>query len=648
MRRQLNIQTRMLMVAVAPVFMTVLALTLYFLSDRLSRLESDLIDDGRTLARQLSVASEYGLFSGNRSFLEGVAASAMRDSRVAAIVIRDSSRQVLVETGIPVGGGLSSVAYVEVSEEVMRPVTPLNDLFDSDVSTEAGVLGSVQVVLSRHVLAEVRRSVLNSGLIISVVVMIFAIILARYSSRRIAAPIIRVSRAVALMSEGDYKIRVSVRSDTKELQALAIGFNNMAAEIEESHCDLQKKIDAATRELAEKRLDAERSNVAKSRFLAAASHDLRQPLHALGLFVDQLARRSLPPAETVLIDRIVESTEALSSLFDALLDISRLDAGALTPRMTSFALEPLLRRFNQDFGEMAAQKGLLFVVRPTKHWVKSDAAMLERVLINLASNAVRYTEQGVILMAVRRRGKNVRIEVRDSGMGIRREDQALIFSEFVQLGNPERDRRNGLGLGLSVVERMCKLLGHRFGLHSVYGRGSVFWIEVSLATAGDDDVLDLPLSERGLYGRIVALVEDDSSRQAGMGGQLRSWGCSVYSAGDGDELLEVLAAQKVQPDVVICDQQLADGGSGVGLVEKIRERFGQGVLALLITGNSARNDAHDAVIGRYSVLQKPVRPAKLRAILQGMLVTSGDETPLDLGGFSPERGTPQIGNSTES
>lgn len=630
--KRLNIQTRMLLVAVAPAMLTAIALTLFFLSDRLGRLDADLRDRGQVLAQQLAAASEYGLFSGNRGVLESVAAAVQKDSHVAAVVIRDGDERVLVHVGMVRAAETpdrlpNSPDYLVVSQMVLRPLTQLDDLFSSGTDATPETLGSVHVVMSRRVVDEVRRGVLNTGLLIFLGVTLLSIVLARYSARRISSPVSDLSSAVVRMGHGEYQVRVSDASDIEELQALAAGFNKMAAEIEDAHGDLQNKIDLATHELAEKRADAERANVAKSRFLAAASHDLRQPLHALGLFADQLSRRQLGEADAALVNRIVESTEALGSLLDALLDVSRLDAGVMEAKVAPFALESLLHRINLDFGELAAQKGLRWIVRPPRqcYWVASDIGMLERVLINLVNNAIRYTERGAVMLAVRRRGDLLRIEVRDSGVGIRAADQRVIFSEFVQLGNPERDRRKGLGLGLSIVQRMCRLLEHPFGLRSAPGGGSLFWIEVPIAAAQEISHPESTVVERGLHGRTVVLIEDDPLVLESMRGQLESWGCEVYTAATGGDLMAMLVATGARPEAVVCDQQLAGGGQGMLLLEQLRLRFGHPIPAVLVTADANRALMEQAGQSGLPVLSKPVRPAKLRAILQGMLANAPAE-----------------------
>jgi CheY-like chemotaxis protein len=383
---------------------------------------------------------------------------------------------------------------------------------------------------------------------------------------------------------------------------------------------LQRRVELATRELNERRLDAERANQAKTRFLAAASHDLRQPLHALGLFADQLSRRKLVGEDQRLVARIVESTEALSELLDALLDISRLDAGAYAPKVRPFPLAPLLGRIRQEYEELAKAKGLRLKVVESDRWIESDPAMFERILINLMSNAIRYTDRGSVMLAVRRRGNRLRIEVRDSGIGVPESSQELIFSEFVQLGNPERDRRKGLGLGLSILQRMCALLAHPYGLRSRPAGGSVFWVEVPQATPVRDITPDAAPAEGELTGRTVAVVEDDPLALEGLRGQLQAWGCEVYGAPSGAELMVQLARHGARPDLIVSDQQLPNGEYGLLVIDQLRDRYGRGIPALLVTGHPSQALQAAAAELRLPILSKPVRPAKLRAVVQGLLV----------------------------
>ena len=436
-------------------------------------------------------------------------------------------------------------------------------------------------------------------------------------ARRMVTPIRALQTGAAEIGAGalDHRIRVDTGD---ELEALAGQFNRMAAQLQESYADLEQKVDDRTRQL-------ELANRAKSRFLAAASHDLRQPMHALGLFVGQLSDMIQYPEARKIVDQVHASVEAMEQLLNALLDISKLDAGVLTPQIEDFPLATLLQRMENNFAAEARAKGLRLRVRPCHLAVRSDPLLLERIIMNLVSNAVRYTERGGVMVGCRRRGKRVRIDVWDSGIGIAEDKQGEIFQEFIQLGNPERDRSRGLGLGLAIVERLARLLNHRIDLVSTPGRGSRFSIELPLGETqqtSPERRASAPLSNsmRGLF---VVVVDDETLVRAGMQGVLHGWGCHVVNAGSGDEVLALLAEHERTPDVLISDYRLRENETGIEVINRLRTHYASAIPAALISGDTAPERLREAKDSGYVLLHKPVSPAKLRAMLIYLTSESG-------------------------
>jgi len=270
-------------------------------------------------------------------------------------------------------------------------------------------------------------------------------------------------------------ILVCGRNLSKELaRSAAVYYQNL---------DLIEELKAQTALAERARSDAETANRAKTQFFASASHDLRQPLHAMGLFAAALSGRTHDPEVRQLVDSIDSSVRALEALFNELLDIAKIDAGAMRPVLAPFALAEMFGRLRGDFEAEAAAKGLRLTVDGGENVVESDVVLLERILRNLLSNAVRYTAEGTVGLAAAPAGGGVRIAVSDTGSGIRAEDRQRIFEEFFQLGNPARTSMKGMGLGLSIVQRLCGLLGYALALESEYGRGSTFGFVVPRATA---------------------------------------------------------------------------------------------------------------------------------------------------------------------
>lgn len=371
-------------------------------------------------------------------------------------------------------------------------------------------------------------------------------------------------------------------------------------------------------ELHAQKKAAEEANIAKSRFLAIASHDLRQPLHALRLFVQALQDCPLPAHEWQLVANIRRSVEAMDGLFDALLDISRLDAGAVRAREQTFALEDLFERLRFELGAVAQQKGLRFTIAKTSLCARSDPELLGQILRNLLANAMRYTDVGGVLLGCRRAGGRIRIEVWDTGCGIPEEQRGVVFEEFTQLGNPERDRRKGLGLGLAIVQRLGRLLGHEIGLRSIVGKGSVF--SVTLPRGRPEECprrLEPATALHGafdLHGLVALVIDDEPAERHAMEAMLRKWRCEVIAAASGAELVEKLTGVRRVPDIIIADHRLREEANGVALIEQLRGELGTDVPALLITASTAA-ERRDCEAGGVPVLAKPVNPARLRTLL---------------------------------
>ena len=373
-------------------------------------------------------------------------------------------------------------------------------------------------------------------------------------------------------------------------------------------------------ELSMQRDEAERANIAKSKFLAAASHDLRQPLQSLTLFASALNERIKYPEVSKIVVNIDASVRALEQLFNALLDISRLDAGVLQPSTRHFALQSLCARLVNDYLSEAGQKGLLLECSACDFVVHSDPALLERILRNYVSNAVRYTDAGTVRLSCVPMGAHIRIDVRDTGIGIPPSQQREIFSEFFQLGNPERDRTKGLGLGLAIVDRVAKLLGHAIEVESAPGQGSRFSVHVPL---GDPELLAVQSTEtdhalNDLAGLHVLVVDDEISIREGMRMLLEQWGCRATLAGSEDEAVALIRESGSLPSAIIADYRLRDDRTGAQAIERLHRELHTPIPALLISGDTAPERLREARASGYQLMHKPVQPGSLRAFLRSL------------------------------
>ena len=389
--------------------------------------------------------------------------------------------------------------------------------------------------------------------------------------------------------------------------------------------ELERKVAERTREL-------ELANAAKSRFLAMASHDLRQPLHALGLFVAQLRTPLKSGERTKTIERIDATRKEMNEMFNSLLDISRLDAGILTPKITEFPIARLLQKIETRFDQATREKGLRLRVRRSDAWVRSDAMLLERILLNLVSNAVRYTLRGGIIVGCRRRGEMLRIEVWDSGPGIPEDQKQNIFGEFFQLTAPDRSRYGGLGLGLAIVDRLRLLLNHQIDLASTVGRGSRFAILVPMADecVTSTEPVDSPHPAAfAVEGKVILVIADAPVVLEVTGGLLGKWGYSVLTAGTDEAALILLAERQQRPDLIISDYHLASGKTGIQAIEQINAAFGSSIPAILISGDTAPEPLRDAKDRGYILLHKPVDPMRLRAVMHELFREHDDRNDAD-------------------
>lgn len=383
--------------------------------------------------------------------------------------------------------------------------------------------------------------------------------------------------------------------------------------------DLMRELERQS-QLAERAKErAEAANREKSRFLAAASHDLRQPVHALGLFA-AAAERSRSNAERQhILEQIGRTVASLSELFDSLFEISRLDAGVIEPRVVTIRVKPVLERLAAELAPEAGARGLTLRVRARELDARTDPLLFERIIRNVLTNALRYTERGGVLLTCRRRRDRVRVEVWDTGIGIAKEHQAQVFEPFFQVGNSERDRRQGVGLGLSIVERLASMLGHRLQLHSRLGRGSCVALELSSRGASSEaPAPEAPLGrelEHALLGCVVVVIDDDAAVLTAVEALLKQFGCHVIGAPSAERALVLLRASDVVPDAVLADFRLRDGETGVHAIAALRGVYGAELAAAIVTGDTAPERLHEIGASRLLALHKPVPPDVLERTL---------------------------------
>jgi histidine kinase len=398
-------------------------------------------------------------------------------------------------------------------------------------------------------------------------------------------------------------------------------YKNAARELRTLATSLELRVAERTHDLQAAKAEAERANRYKTRFVAAAVHDLLQPLNAARMFVSALRDRMSGSEAKALADNVEGALTAQDEILGSLLDISRLESGTLEIRRRHLALGPMLESLAREVGVLAQAKGLQLRYHPTQVVVDSDEALLRRILQNFLSNALRYTARGGILLGVRRERGAVRIEVWDSGPGIPEEQHTVIFEEFRRLDSGGDLNERGAGLGLAIVERIARLLGHRISLRSWPGRGSVFAVTVPLGDAAAIAVSEPPPPTAGdslLRGRVIWCLDDDPRVGEGTRALLSGWGCRPVIVRSAEEALQ-LALPDAVPDLLLLDYRLGDAlGPDVALA--LFERWGRPVPVIVISADRDAELRERARAAGWGFLPKPIRPAALRALMTQMLM----------------------------
>ncbi|MBB3227548.1 signal transduction histidine kinase [Luteibacter sp. Sphag1AF] len=606
--RRTSLVQRLTFVALVPT-----ATSAIFLFALLTRHQMDSLRDmGRStadaIAQQAASVAGDALRSGQRRELGRIAQSMIQLPQVARVRIADRDGEILADRR---NGSVDDNDALTVSRNV------------SDDTTHQ-LIGAVTVDVSVEEAASAQRASLRNALAWLVLSLLIAIIIGWSTAQWMSAPLRRLAIAVRQLGLGDRTVVVPVTDDT-EIGDLQRGFNNAASQLLDAQISMEREIASATEELARKNSALEAASVAKARFLAAASHDLRQPLYALTLFSSGLSVDEYDPSRLDRIAHIQECVDSLDHLFSELLDLSRLESGAMTAVMRDFPLDELFEEVSVNFRMVAEQHDLRLIVRKTNVWVRSDRTMLARILNNLISNALRYTQCGGVLVAARRRrGQQIRLDVWDTGSGISAEHHEQIFDEFFRIeGHPDSGRhdgpRRGLGLGLSTVQRLARLLGTRASVRSRPGEGSVFSLTLPEVKPVNDALTALPATDTvaDVTGMRVLVIDDEPSILSGISYLLGSWGCEVATAEDAQEALEAAQIWTRPPDLVISDLRLreSNGLEVLALLDKYyRRRPGDPppFARVLITGETRSEHLKNIEQDTTPVLYKPVSPERLR------------------------------------
>ena len=633
-----DLRARIMAVALVPMFFSVTLLAGYFAHREFRATEDARIERGRALVLRLAETAAFDLFAGNDEYLRRLLDYERAALECESIGIADRSGHWRLISGsetLPAPDDLASAREWREGRRMFfsRPVAIHKPRLDDpyltyDGDPEGALIGQVVVALDMTPIMQSQRDsmALVGGL--AGLLLLVSGWLGWRLSQGLSQPLRSVIGTVRELASGRLNARAREGSEG-EIGELERGVNRMAEVMQAHALEMEHRVDEATTELRAQKTAAEAAMMARSRFLAAASHDLRQPMHALTLLVEALKEKIRPQAGEPLrlVEHIEASAHAMESLLNALLDISKLDAGVVVARLECFVVAPMLERLGRQFGPLAAEKRLALHIHPSQVAVFTDPVLLERILSNLIANAIRYTQHGRVVVGLRRVQKDwVRFEVLDTGPGIPEDFRERIFEEYFQLENPERDRDKGLGLGLAIVQRLTRLLGSPVEVESTVGRGSAFKIRAVRCEPPVAKVEDTQpgTSTPGLLGNrgqppLVVFIDDDEAILEAMAAVFDQWGIDLAAGFDAQQIKDDLFELGRRPDAILCDYRLRDGRTGIEAIQELRSVFGPGIPAALITGDTATTTIQAIDATGLPVLHKPLKPAMLRAYLSHML-----------------------------
>ncbi|MET0542644.1 MAG: hybrid sensor histidine kinase/response regulator [Variovorax sp.] len=609
---RLSLAQQLVLLALLPAIVATLGAIAVLTQQHLASVNDLMRANGQTVALQVAALAQMPLAHMDRRALLRTAQSGSAQPQVQRVQIWTDDGEIVADArsiDTPHGAGL----------QVTAPV----------VSEDGRANGKVMVEISLGAVQKAKSTVWFNVLVVLAASLLGVGAAGWWAARRISAPIRELGDAVDRLGAGkDASVKVE---GTMEVQRLQHGFNQAARALVESQRLLQSRIGQATAELASKNAQLEIASQAKTRLLAAASHDLRQPLHALTLFSDGLANDETDPVKLQRIGHIRECVDSLDRLFSELLTLSQLDAGVLQPQWSDFPLDRLFDEISRNFRAVAEQQNLRLVVRKTDFWVRCDYVMLSRILNNLVSNSLRHTQEGGIVIGARRRGKGVRIDVCDTGVGIAHQHQQRVFEEFYQIDPPHGRGTRGMGLGLATVQRLASLLNTRVELSSVPRKGTVVRVMIRAAAAAAAAAEPAPVAigsaggfepETGLSKVRVLVIDDERTILEGLQVVLSNWGAEVQAAQSREEALALADQWDRPPDVVISDLLLREGDNGLDVLAAL-ERHPRGIGAatarLLVTGETKPDRLREVANAGVAVLYKPVSPRVLRQAILAQL-----------------------------
>ncbi|VTU32104.1 Signal transduction histidine-protein kinase BarA [Variovorax sp. SRS16] len=610
---RLTLAQQLVLLALLPATVATLGAIAVLTRQHLANVTELMRANAQTVALQVATVAQPQIQRMDRRALQHSAESGSSQPHVQQVQIWSEDGEILA----------NSETLDRKPAEGLQVVAPI-------VAEDGMHAGKVMVEINLDAVRVARQSVWINVVLVLGASLVGVGLAGWWAARRISAPIRALGEAVDQLGAGE-NAQVALEG-TAEVRRLQHGFNLAARALTESRSQLESRITEATAELESKNRQLEVASQAKTRLLAAASHDLRQPLHALTLFSDGLANGETDPVRLQRIGHIRECVDSLDRLFSELLNLSQLDAGVLQPQWTDFALDHLFDEISRNFRAVAEQQNLRLVVRKTELWVRCDYVMLSRILNNLVSNSLRHTTEGGVLIGARRRGRAIRIDVLDTGIGIAAKHQSRVFEEFYQVEPNGRQGRGarGMGLGLATVQRLAALLNTRVDLSSLPGKGTCVRVLVRAAEPVPAQALPAALPAGGiaideapsLHGVRVLVIDDERTILEGLQVVLSNWGAEVLIAQTRSEALALADTWERPPDLVLSDLLLQGGDNGLDVLAALERHphgIGEETGRLLVTGETKPDRLREVASAGVAVLYKPVSPRMLRQAIHAQL-----------------------------
>jgi signal transduction histidine kinase/CheY-like chemotaxis protein len=582
-------------------------------------LESLQARHGNALARVVADFSIDPLLLEDYPVLETVIAGfGRRESDVLAIEVHHKGKVVASYNRSPSEPGLTFSAPVEFHD----PAFGVKSRF-GEVKLRLSETENRNIILARQ-----KQMLVNIVIAFLVLLFVMGVILRKTILNRIR----QLTRRIDSVS-GELGLQPAIPENASqhlknidELAVLNSRFDEMVTRVRDHNEALRREVERRTADLKHAKETAERANIAKSKFLAAASHDLRQPLQALALFTGTLEIKARDPELSPIVRRISSGIQAMNEMLTTLLDVSRLDAGVIAPNPSQFPIAGVFDELATEFTRLAGDNGITLRFCNSSLTTRTDPVLLGRILRNLISNAIRYTESGRILVGCRRNGDRFRVEVYDTGIGIPDDQLGEIFEDFHQVGNIARDRRHGLGLGLAIAKGMADLLGHRLSVVSQPGKGSCFSIELPRTeTAGEsaDEAVQPPMPS---HRECILLIDDEPDITDSLKALLEAHGYRAIAACSANDARQQLETVPHKPDIILADYRLSEGKNGSDAIVEVSEFLGLAVPGILLTGDTAPDRIASAARSGFGLLHKPVDPELLIATIREHLDSSLPDT----------------------